>query len=162
MHGVLCAVSLLFKIQPRSSRPPLVYLNKSNCCSFQTSASFLSSVSMVSSLMAALVISEMSGPYWCSRMANMLPSVNVLGSMSNFWPAAHNHCRHTEGLLQVAYVPQHQLPRRIIWCMKACRLPCYSLWCMKLCRFMRKLTHEAVSCRLYRFRGLALWHSDSC
>ena len=101
---VLCAVNLLFKIQPRSSRPPLVYLNKSNCCSFQTSASFLSSVSMVSSLMAALVISEISGPYWCSRIANMLPSVNVLGSMSNFWPAAHSHGQYTRGLPHLAYV----------------------------------------------------------
>ena len=69
--------------------PPLVYLNKSNFWAFQTSASFLSSVSMVSSLIAALVISDISAVYWCSLIANMLPRVNVLDSMSNFWPALH-------------------------------------------------------------------------
>ena len=50
--------SALRRIHPRSS-VPFMYLNSSNFCSFQTSATFWSSDSMVSSLPAAFTMSPM-------------------------------------------------------------------------------------------------------
>ena len=67
-------------------RPTLKYLASSNFSSRHTSASFLSSLSMVSSLRAALVMRFTSSLYRCSCMLNMVPSVKVLGSMSNSRP----------------------------------------------------------------------------
>ena len=81
--SVISSVDL--RIQPRSSAP-FLYLNRSKCCSAHTPAIFSISFSMVSSLMAAPVISPISAAIVCSCISNKLPSVNVLGSISKCLP----------------------------------------------------------------------------
>ena len=61
--------SVALRTQPLSS-PFFMYLARVNFWSFHTSPTFLSSLSIVSSLVAAFVISEMTSAKLCNSIEN--------------------------------------------------------------------------------------------